>query len=48
MKIHLLERYDENHHPASIGEELIVSNRKMKVTHIQKVDETTNRLTLED
>lgn len=48
MKIHLLENFGENHKPASIGEELIVGKRKMKVTEIQKINEKTQRLTLED
>lgn len=48
MKIHLLENFDETHKPASIGEELIIGKRKMKVTEIQNVDEHINRLTLED
>jgi len=48
MKIHLLEKFGENHKPASLGEELIIGSRRMKVTEIQNIDEKTHRLTLED
>lgn len=48
MKIHLLEKFDNKHNPASIGEELTIGKRKMKVTEIQKIDDQTQRLTLED
>lgn len=48
MKIHILEAFGENHRPASIGEELLIGERIMIVTEVQKVDEKTNRLTLED
>lgn len=48
MRIHLLEKYDLSHIPANVGETLLVGDRKMKVTEVVKVDENTNRLTLED
>jgi len=48
MKIHILETFDETHIGASLGEELVVNKRKMKVTEIENIDEKTHRLTLED
>ena len=48
MKIHLLEHFGTMHRPASVGEILVINDRKMKVTEIEKINERTQRLTLED